>query len=269
MKNLTSKEYWDSNYRGFTSVADTARLALPNPAEHEILQLLIANLNTAQSVLEIGAGNSSILCHLALRRSVGIRYAGLDYSEKGCSSLSAKAIKEKLPIDVICGDMFSMNSVQQQEAYDFVYSLGVAEHFEDLKEVVRAKAALLRPGGVMVTVIPNMAGIIGTITRRLNPEVYDMHIPHELKSLARGHADAGLVIKSAGFLCSTNFGVLSSCFKDERGGGWTLYKWLSRLSAIIWRLEKVGMYIPRTAWLSPYQYVIAEKRGAIANSRRS
>jgi hypothetical protein len=170
--------------------------------------------------------------------------------------LSARAEREGAPVTVRQQDLFDPTPDLVQ-AYDVVYSLGVVEHFADLPAVVRAKARYLAPGGVMFSMVPNMAGMIGRLTRRYNRKVYDLHVVHDLESLTRGHRDAGLEIRQTGYLCSTNFGVLSSCFVEQQGPGWTTYRWLSRLSKLLWMLESRVGDLPRSRTFSPYLYVVS------------
>ncbi len=150
--------------------------------------------------------------------------------------LTRRAALEGVRIDVLHQDLFQPDATLLDQ-FDVIYSIGVVEHFQDLSRALEAKKRLLAPAGTMFTVIPNMAGILGTLTRRYNRHIYDLHVPHDLKSFVDGHVKAGLEVRSAGYICSTNFGILSSCFNGPQTPGWRSYVWLSRLSNALWFVE--------------------------------
>jgi hypothetical protein len=118
-------------------------------------------------------------------------------------------------------------------------------------------SAFLAPRGQMLTIIPNMAGLLGTLARRYNRAVYDAHVPHDRRSFIDGHVEAGLVVEASGYVCSTNFGMLSSCFGSESDRGWQTSLWLSRFSKAAWFFESRVTELPHTAWLSPYIYAVS------------
>jgi len=61
------------------------------------------------------------------------------------------------------------------EIYDLVYSLGLVEHFDDVRPVVRAHASRLAPGGVVVLGCPSFLGVNGVLKRWLQPASYAVH----------------------------------------------------------------------------------------------
>jgi SAM-dependent methyltransferase len=180
----------------------------------------------------------------------------MDYSDAGCELLRRRGNHLAIEIEVVNSDLF-----QPPEdligGFDVVYSAGLVEHFANLGDVLAALARFLRPGGELVTIIPNMHGILGPLTKRWNKEVYDIHNPHSLATFLAGHADAGLQVIRSGYLCSSNFGVLSACFQGGARKGAGTYKWLSRLTKALWWYESRAFELPKTAWLSPYMYAIS------------
>ncbi len=101
-------------------------------------------------------------------------------------------------------------------------------------------AATLRESLSQPTLIPNMAGFIGVLTRLFNLGVYEMHNPHDLVSFLEGHRKAGMAVLSGGYLGSTNFGMLSSCFNERRGLSWHAYVLLTWLLTIEYLECKLG-----------------------------
>ena len=162
-------------------------------------------------------------------------------------------------MSVVHADMFSAPE-ELLGAFDVVYSVGLAEHFAELEQVLAAKGCFVAPGGVMFTLIPNMSGLIGKLTKRYNKDVYEIHNPHNMRSFLEGHRRAGLEVVRAGYLCSTNFGVLSSCFHNDMARGWSAYVFLSRLSKLLWFFESKVTDLPKSALLSPYMYAVSRIR---------
>lgn len=252
---LTDGGYWDAGYDG----GHTAPLA-PADFRHlndrRLIEQLVALSLEGKHILEIGAGNSAILTHLARRYAGRARFTGLDYSPQGCRMLARRAEREGAEVQVEQQDLFQPVP-ELLGRFDLVFSLGVVEHFTDLAEVLRAKARFLAPTGTMFTLIPNMAGVLGVLTRRYNPRVYALHVPHDMVALATGHRSAGLEVLRCGYLCSTNFGVLSSCFSSSADTGYGMYRALSRVSKVLWWFESRLGDLPHTRVLSPYIYAVS------------
>lgn len=261
MKNeLTEKSYWEDGYQGVDE--HSALIDLNDFRElpfRRIFDLIKSVGLDGKQVLEVGAGNSSVLLSLAKNCGMVSNFCGLDYTEAGCTSLRNRAAFNSVNIDVIHADMFSPDN-SLKGSFDVLYSIGVVEHFSDLPPVIASLSAFLKPGGTMVTIIPNMRGMIGYLTRKMNIAVYDLHNPHDIASLKDAHLGVGLDVLRADYLCSNNFGVLSSCVNSDSSVAWRLYVFLTRISKLLWRVEKTLGDLPKSQALSPYLFVISVKR---------
>jgi len=256
-KRLTSLDYWDGGYSGQADDAAFAIDGFRNTPSRRIIETIEDVGLSGKRLLEIGAGNSVFLCYLARKYAdTGAVFTGLDYSSQGCELLARRATQEGASVNVVQCDLFEAAGDLTQ-GFDVVYSVGVAEHFQSLSNVLAAMRRYVAPGGVLLTLMPNLAGVLGVLTRRYSRSVYEKHVPHDLTSLVRGHDAAGLRVERSGYLCSTNFGVLSSCFTSPASRGWQTYLWLSRLSKLIWAFEANLGELPKTAFLSPYLYTCA------------
>ena len=255
---MTEKLYWENGYKGAGM-----RMDLPNIDSFRQLPMrrivsLIERLDlSGKKILEIGAGNSKVLVWLAKRNNNARQFSGLDYTENGCDSLARKAAAHFLNIKVIQADLFSLDG-QLPDRHDVIYSIGFVEHFRDLSEVMNTFRCLLSSGGVVVTIIPNIRGVPGFLTRILNRDVYDLHNPHSLFSLRKGHEEAGMKILDSGYLCSTNFGVLSSCVSSKYTVKWFIYISLAIFSRLLWIFEKYTGDLFHSKYVSPYIYVVAK-----------
>jgi 2-polyprenyl-3-methyl-5-hydroxy-6-metoxy-1,4-benzoquinol methylase len=256
MKHLTTSDFWD---RGYARAANVAPLDLADYrryGERRLIEVLEELELDGKRVLEVGAGNSAVLTLLARRHAGRARFAGLDYAPAGCRLLEERARNEGVEVAVYQRDLFNPGP-ELLSAFDVVFSLGVVEHFTDLTAALAAKRALTAPGGRVFTLIPNMRGILGALTRRYNREIYERHVPHDMASLLRGHAEAGLKVERAYHLCSNNFGVLSICFQGPEARGFGTYKWLSRLTKAVWYTESRVGELPAHPLVSPYLVVVS------------
>lgn len=217
---------------------------------------LAAHAPTGARLLEIGAARSAVLPYVG--GPLGCRVAGLDVSPGGCRQAEAMLSRAGVRGDIVCGDVFALPA-RFMGAFDAVFSLGVVEHFDDTAAVLRAMAGALRPGGVMLTVIPNLVGVIGALQRSLGREVYDKHVPLGRDALSRAHRDAGLVVARADWFQATNFGVLN--FPAAGQGSALLRYGLCQASRVAWRLEEMGLPLPATRVFAPYVACIARKPG--------
>jgi SAM-dependent methyltransferase len=143
--------------------------------------------------MEVGAGSSSWLPFLA--KEYGLRVSGLDYSEIGC-----RICEENLNIlgisfeEIICQDVFTWDSLKR---YDIIISFGVIEHFENPGDILKIMHHHLNIGGLIITIVPNLLGISGKLTKIFLPEVYNIHKIISKNLLNELH-------ESAGYLCLKN-----------------------------------------------------------------
>lgn len=257
MKKLTDKTYWEGTYNQRARQPPLNVDGFMNYSNHLILsKLLETNLNNKR-ILEIGAGDSVWLPYLA-KKFPSSQLVGIDYTENGCALLAERAHRDDAPIKVIHEDMFVEDS-HFHGSFDIAISFGVVEHFDNLGHTLKAKSKYLSKGGVMFTLIPNMAGVLGKLTRRWNHEVYEKHNPHDWPSFLLGHQQAGLEVLSGGYLGSTSFGVLSSCFPNRRGLSWQMSRALVAASLAIWWVESKVGNLPSSKTFSPYIYAISRR----------
>jgi SAM-dependent methyltransferase len=141
--------------------------------------------------VELGCARSVWLPYLA--RTYGFSVVGVDYSELGCAQARTLLEREQVRGEVICSDFRSPPATLLGSA-DAVVSFGLLEHFDDTAGAVRAAARFLRPGGVLVTEVPNLVGWMGGLQRAINRPVFDAHVCLDRDTLAQSHRDAGLEV---------------------------------------------------------------------------
>lgn len=214
-------------------------------------------------LLEMGAGNSKSLPYFAKR--FGFMVTGVDYSAAGCDQARAILKANEVSGELCCADFLSKPELTC-DCFDVLLSFGVLEHFTDPAAVLEAFSKYLKPGGLLLTEIPNMRGSIGWIQKHLAREIYDIHVPHTLVSLREAHQDAGLEVLACHYLIGTSFGVINAGLPERGRVACLMAKiplaLLSRLSMLVWWLEsRTGWELPRSELLSPYLVCVAVKPG--------
>lgn len=165
--------------------------------------------------------------------------------------------------EVVCADLFSPPEAML-ESFDVVVSFCLAEHFEDTKSWIKALAKFLKPKGVIITIIPNMIGLVGWIQKIVNKPIFDMHILLDSDILAEAYTDAGLKIIHSTYFISTHFGVCNNL----QGIPPKSFEWLSKkiillflifLSLLVWLCESKLFPFRPNRLTSPYINCVAWK----------
>ena len=207
-------------------------------------------------LLEVGCARSQFLPYFSIEH--GLVVAGLDYSPPGCEA--SRQILERAGVAgaIHCADLFAPPADDVGSA-DIVASFGVIEHFTDTAEAIAAKSRLAKPGGYVLTTIPNMRGLPGFLQRLLDREVFDLHVPLACSELLQAHAACGLEVVAAGYILPIHLGVCN-LGRHAGGFGWRkplFYALLIASTTLQWLGRIVPL--PRSEMLSPYVYVLARK----------
>jgi 2-polyprenyl-3-methyl-5-hydroxy-6-metoxy-1,4-benzoquinol methylase len=177
---------------------------------HREIQQTIQDMTASRrdrrlSVLELGCARSAWLPYFV--REFGCRVAGLDYSELGARQAAERLAALGISGEIRCADLFAPPA-DWIGSFDVVAWFGVVEHFEETTVAITAAARYLKPGGVIITEVPNLTGLNGWLQRTLHRPVYDIHVPLSAERLAQSHRDAGLDVLSSRYLVPTDFGVI-------------------------------------------------------------
>ncbi|HXY09600.1 MAG TPA: class I SAM-dependent methyltransferase [Terriglobales bacterium] len=209
------------------------------------------------SLIELGCARSVWLPYFA--KEHGFRVTGIDYSSLGCEQARAILAREGTDGEVILGDIFQP-PLHLLNSFDYIVSFGVVEHFVATEQCLRACGRFLKVRGQMLTVIPNMNGLVGLLQKWLGREVYDVHVPLDEKALRRAHEGAGLNVLRCEYFCFSHFGVLNLDRRRQSLVGLWLSRALVASSALIWLLERAGAKLPANKVTSPYIICVSEKQ---------
>jgi SAM-dependent methyltransferase len=147
--------------------------------------------------------------------------------------------------------------------FDLVVSFGLIEHFEDTSAALSALCRLLRKGGTIVTVVPNMHGTVGLMQKLLNRPIYDIHVPISSRRLREATEAAG----ATPFVCDY-FGAMNYFVNNLNGLRTdTLSYFIKRnflrvprvLSGIVWAAEMAVGPLPAIRAFAPYVVCLARR----------
>jgi cyclopropane fatty-acyl-phospholipid synthase-like methyltransferase len=213
-----------------------------------------------KAFLEIGCARSAWLPYFA--QEFGFNVYGLDYSELGCQQARQVLSDAGIPGEIVCADFFSPPPTLQ-ERFDVVVSFGVVEHFTDTTACLAAFTRFLKPGGLVLTLIPNMVSGVGFFQKVLNRPIFDIHILLDVVDLARAHELAGFEVLDCDYFLSTHFGVCNLNGIRPGSVSWLVKQsvliGLQGFSWLVWQIEaRVGCFKARRS-LSPYIICTARK----------
>jgi 2-polyprenyl-3-methyl-5-hydroxy-6-metoxy-1,4-benzoquinol methylase len=256
------KQYWDKVWEAHDMPlgVDPGKEGLPNYVNrrfHEYFCNVFSNMNTqGQRLLEIGCARSVWLPYFA--KKFGFKVYGIDYSEIGCQQAARILANEGVKGEIVCSDLFSPPEFML-DVFDAAISFGVVEHFQDTTECIAAFSKFLKPGGLLITNVPNLQGMNGLIQKVVNRTIFDIHVPLNISTLIRAHQINGLRIISCKYFLFANLGVLNI----ENLKGSLFYK-VARLRSwvneVVWIIERVVPALKPNRWSSPYINCVAVKQ---------
>lgn len=260
MTQKVDRQYWERIWQsgGLPREVEPERDTLRNHSYHDFHLLFSKYLERqhGKRLIEFGCAQSIWLCYFA--RHFGLDITGIDYSPLGCKKASVLLARSGIDGRIVEGD-FANPPEGLLGTYDFGISFGVAEHFENTAECVATFARYLKPGGLLITQIPNLAGSIGWLQKHLDLKTYNAHVPLDKHALAQAHTDAGLNVVDCRYVVCSNFGVLTL------GEGAYPFRWLRRsirtmmtiFSAATWVIDRYLARIPVSRSISPYIACVA------------
>jgi len=164
----TEREFWNGTH------VSAIRYRMPSfwhIGTTNVIRLLRSRIPRGCRVLEIGFAPGKVLAKIS--RECNAAVAGIDYSENGVKTGQELFRRLGISADLRCEDIFSSSFPDQY--FDFVFSLGLIEHFDHPEIVVERHWQLLKPGGRSLIAIPNYGGVYGKFQSRLDPKNLAIH----------------------------------------------------------------------------------------------
>ena len=264
LRSKAAQAYWDSLWNEpfnnqWVNPRDKSIRNSVNIAFHKLFQEVLSKSGeTTRRLLEVGCAQSAWLPYF--HKELGFEVAGIDYSGPGCTQARKLLEQAEVPGEIVQADFFDPPK-NFEEAFDVVVSFGVVEHFYDTAKCLKSLAAFAKPGGCIITIIPNMRGLPGYLQKHFGRQIYDLHVPLSREELADANMKAGLVVRQCDYFFGLNWGVL--VLPDWRNNVLTrpLCQCLSLISYTYWWFERKGFRIPPNEWTSPYLVNVSFRNG--------
>ena len=214
-----------------------------------------------KTLLEVGCGNSVWLGYFA--ENFGAKITGMDYSDIGCKKSEMILKRDNIEGEIIQSDLFNPSD-NLIEKFDIVCSFGVVEHFTETEDVIKSLLKMLKPGGLLITSVPNLMGIAGFLQKAFHRPVYDIHVPISKEYLENTLKKCGLEIVDIRYYLSVSLHVNL----DPVEGKPTPYRKLKKLALkpfgyftlLVWWIERTfGFSFPSNRFFSGGIISIAKK----------
>ncbi len=189
-KNLITEDSWNERWKRLNRGPRPLR---PWRSHQDWLysRLFKKFIRKGARVIEIGCGGSHWLPYFAKHFNADVW--GLDFSSKGLETAQDALRRARYTATLVQADLF--NDTQIPTAYfDVVWSAGFIEHFTNTTATIRAMANYAKPGGLIITSVPNLNGVMGRLRRWGNPEAADTHITFTTDTLDAIHRESGLEV---------------------------------------------------------------------------
>lgn len=178
---LTTNQKWEKEWEGFPLPA----IAKPPNDLHHILKTFLP-ARESYSLIEIGCAPGRWMAYF--HQQFGYCVSGIEYEKKAAALTRRNMEIQNITAQVLAEDFFQ--SEISPGSYDIAFSGGFIEHFRDLPAVVGRICALSR--NYVVTLVPNLYGLNGLISKTVRPAVYAEHIPIDRHLLESLHTANGL-----------------------------------------------------------------------------
>jgi 2-polyprenyl-3-methyl-5-hydroxy-6-metoxy-1,4-benzoquinol methylase len=256
--------YWDHLWEqsGLPPPIDPLRPGLENYRFRELHAFFSRTFGAVKpggKLIEIGCAQSVLLPYFA--RQFGFEVTGVDRSAIGCDRARRILEREHVSGEIHCADLFSPPA-RLYAQFDWLFSAGVAEHFEDTAAAIQTMGLFLKPGGHMITLIPNLSGLAGSLQKRLDRAIYDIHVVLDPAQLASAHRRAGLEAESVEYFLTVNLnainlgswrrGLVRRCF--ERA--------FTAISRAEWLVDDLVPWLRPNPWSSPNIICVARRPDA-------
>ena len=120
--------------------------------------------HVGDEVLEIGAGIGNLTGRLMARRML---YVAAEQDPLHLHALRNRFLRTpNVTVQKIDPDA-AADFAGLEECFDTVLCLNIMEHLEDPRAVLDRLTAILKPGGTLVMLVPNVSGLFGTLDRSL------------------------------------------------------------------------------------------------------
>jgi SAM-dependent methyltransferase len=182
--DIANVSHWEAVWKHTDSVHKFSTL---NYYDFRLSRLFQSLVSQDSKVIEIGCGGSRWIGYFD--RVMQCETWGIDYSAEGLKITQQDNATPN--VNLVAGDFWD-ESVLPTQYFDLIYSLGFIEHFTETANVARRMMSILRPGGKVMTLIPNFVGAYGKIQEWVNSDTFHKHVIISCEDLDQAHFAAGM-----------------------------------------------------------------------------
>jgi len=184
MIDKAGREYWNKVWGG---KIDVSKIDINYYTNNLLHQLFLKYLPKEKlRICEIGCAMSPYL--LYFKDYFDYEIYGFDYDKEAVKKTLYIYNQYGYKANIFYRNFFSNDPFDK---VDVLFSMGVFEHFSNLEESIKHTNLYLKDDGIIITIIPNMNGIVGLLQKIFNKKVYDIHFPYTKKDLLFAHEKAG------------------------------------------------------------------------------
>ncbi|HKY33166.1 MAG TPA: class I SAM-dependent methyltransferase [Candidatus Polarisedimenticolia bacterium] len=233
------------------------RPVLPDPMrlrDRRLIDLFdrFGGISPGRRVMELGCGGSPWLPFLAVARGADV--TGLELEPHAAELARANLLGAGARGTILCRDAFA-RWPDLEGRFDLVFSMGVMEHFDDVEVRLAAAGRYLRPGGRILTTVPNLQGINWTLQRLGDLRTLRAHVVHGRRSLRAAHEAAGFDTIAAGYSgFYDGFLTSSASSTPARRRVHAALCRLTSLAAAAWIRAGRGALAPEAPWWSAHVF---------------
>jgi SAM-dependent methyltransferase len=250
------------------STGEPARYPLPMEQRSPAIQAVAAFLQQAlprgersvgkRSLLGVGGGATVWLPYLA--QELGYRAFGLEPKRSALRSASLRG--ERTGVHIIEGDLCDPVLFRSVK-FDVVLSSGLVAEASTTFAMLKRMAGLLKPGGIMVTVVPNLAGLPGLLQSCIDRRAFGRQVVLSASDLEQRHRALGLrTMLGPAYLGGFDLGSLNWQSLLE-GRGALVHRLFGGTVALVNASTNLGLQAcgwSRAWWAAPV-LVIASQKG--------
>jgi len=206
-QDLTDVSYWDHFWDLTPVQIAPSRGRIRDQVREAVIEEISPWVRPRDRWVEIGCASSHLLYDFPNR--LGARLDGVDASEGALAATRAALGHHAIEAELSLHDFRELRD-DERGAFDGVVSCGFVEHFADCADVHRQLHRYLRPGGTVVTIVPNMAGVSGLLQMAVDEEIYLTHHVLTPPILQESMEAAGFHVELCRPFMAFNLGVVNA-----------------------------------------------------------
>jgi len=168
MERLTERQFWLEYWESKTDLIQK----IPERNYFRPLFQKVVSENEIHNFIEIGGFPGYLSIYL--KKYFGLIPTLLDYvihEEKIKELLEYNELSMK-EINLIETDLFSYDP---EDMLDLCVSSGFIEHFSDTKDLIQRHINFLKPGGILLIIVPNFLGVNGWFNKKFDFPSFEKH----------------------------------------------------------------------------------------------